>query len=53
VFRPRDVFNAETIVIRRRAALGWQYIAMNLQPLAEVKDELGIVAAFEKLRLRA
>jgi len=49
-FRPRDVLDAETIVIRQRAALDWQYIAANLQPLAEVKDEPGIMAAFEKLR---
>ena len=49
-FRPRDVLDAETIVIRQRAALDWQYIATNLQPLAEVKDQPEIMATFEKLR---
>jgi hypothetical protein len=49
-FRPRDVLDAETIAIRQRGALDWQYIATNLQPLAEVKEEPGIMAAFEKLR---
>jgi acyl dehydratase len=29
-FRPRDVLDAETIVIRQRAAVDWQYIATNL-----------------------
>jgi acyl dehydratase len=49
-FRPRDVLDAETIVIRQRAALDWQYIATNLQPLAEVKGQPEIMATFEKLR---
>jgi hypothetical protein len=49
-FRPRDVLDAETIVIRQRGALDWQYIATNLQPLAEVKDQPEIMATLEKLR---
>jgi hypothetical protein len=49
-FRPRDVLDAETIVIRQRTALDWQYIATNLLPLAEVKGEPQIMATFEKLR---
>ena len=49
-FRPRDVLDAETMVIRQRAAVDWQYIATNLQPLAEVKDQPEIMATFEKLR---
>jgi hypothetical protein len=40
----------ETIVIRQRGALDWQYIATNLQPLAEAKDQPEIMATFEKLR---
>lgn len=49
-FRPRDVLDAETIVIRRRPALDWQYMAENLQPLAEVKEQPEIMATFEKLK---
>jgi hypothetical protein len=49
-FRPRDVLDAETVAIRRRDALDWLYIEANLQPLAEVKGQPGIMAAFEKLR---
>jgi hypothetical protein len=49
-FRPRDVLDAETISIRQRAALDWQYIATNLQPLAEVKGQPEIMTTFEKLR---
>ena len=49
-FRPRDVLDAETIAIRQRAALDWQYIETNLQPLAEVKGQPEIMATFEKLR---
>jgi hypothetical protein len=49
-FRPRDVLDAETIVTRQRAALDWQYIVTNLEPLAEVKAEPAIMATLEKLR---
>lgn len=49
-FRPRDLLDVETIVIRQRATLDWQYIAANLQPLAEVKDQPEIMATFERLR---
>jgi hypothetical protein len=49
-FRPRDIADAETITIRQRGKLDWQYIAMNLQPLAELKDEPEIMRTLEKLR---
>jgi hypothetical protein len=49
-FRPRDVLDAETIAIRQRTALDWQYIATNLRPLAAVKGEPQIMAILEKLR---
>ena len=49
-FRPRDVLDAQTIVIRQRTSLDWEYIKTNLQPLAEVKDQPEIMAAYEKLR---
>jgi hypothetical protein len=49
-FRPRDVLDAETVVARQRAALDWQYVAGNLEPLAEVKGQPEIMATLEKLR---
>jgi hypothetical protein len=49
-FRPRDVLDVETVIIRQRGVLDWQYIAANLQPLAEVKDQPEIMATFERLR---
>ncbi len=49
-FRPRDLLDVETIVIRQGAVLDWAYMATNLQPLAEVKEQPEIMAAFEKLR---
>jgi len=49
-FRPRDVLDAEAVVIRQRTALDWQYIAANLQPLAEVKGEPEILATLQRLR---
>lgn len=48
--RPRDVADAETVAIRQGAALDWQYIASNLEPLAELKDQPEIMAICEKLR---
>jgi hypothetical protein len=49
-FRPRDIIDAESVVIRQRMALDWQYIETNLQPLAEVRDQPEIMATFRKLR---
>jgi hypothetical protein len=49
-FRPRDIVDAESIVIRQRAALDWRYIESNLQPLAEVKGQPEIMTTLEKLR---
>jgi hypothetical protein len=49
-FRPRDVADAEGVVVRQRGALDWEYIATNLQPLADVKGQPEIMATFEKLR---
>jgi hypothetical protein len=49
-FRPRDLLDAETIVIRQRSLLDWQYIETNLAPLAEVKGQPEIMATLEKLK---
>ncbi len=49
-FRPRDVLDAETVVIRQRGDLDWQYIETNLQPLADVKGQPEIITALRKIR---
>jgi hypothetical protein len=49
-FRPRDVLDSETIVVRQGSALDWQYISTNLQPLADVKEQPEIMATLEKLK---
>jgi hypothetical protein len=49
-FRPRDVLDAETIVIRQRGALDWKYVEENLQPLAEIKGQPDILTMLHKLR---
>jgi len=49
-FRPRDVLDVETVVTRQHAALDWEYIEANLRPLAEVKEQPEIMAAFERFR---
>ncbi len=50
-FPPRDLVDVDTIAIRHRTKLDWRYIAINLQPLAEVKGQPEIMAAFERLRV--
>jgi hypothetical protein len=49
-FRPRDVLDAETVVMRQRGALDWAYIESNLAPLAEVKDKPEIMATLARLK---
>lgn len=49
-FRPRDVVDVETIVIRQRRLLDWTYVETHLLPLAELKGEPEIMATFQKLR---
>ncbi len=49
-FRPRDLADAESIAIRQRGKLDWDYIRHHLIPLAEVKDEPGILHALDRLR---
>lgn len=50
-FRPRDVQDVETVGIRQRGRLDWDYIETHLMPLAELKDQPEIMATFSKLRL--
>jgi nucleotidyltransferase AbiEii toxin of type IV toxin-antitoxin system len=49
-FRPRDILDAETIVIRQRGTLDWSYVETNLQPLAEVKGQAEIMKVLEDLK---
>ena len=48
--RPRDLMDAESVVVRQRGALDWEYIETNLEPLAEAKDEPEIMASFRRMR---
>jgi hypothetical protein len=49
-FRPRDVLDVESIVGRQGAQVDWDYVEKHLSPLADLKDEPGIMSFFSKLR---
>jgi hypothetical protein len=49
-FRTRDVLDVETIVVRQQDRLDWGYIEDHLTPLAELKEQPGIMDAFRRLR---
>ena len=49
-FRPRDVLDVETVVLRHGAALDWAHIEANLAPLAEIKAQPEIMSTLQKLR---
>jgi hypothetical protein len=49
-FRPRDVLDAETVAARQRGNLDWPYIEMNLQPLADVKEQPKIMRTLQRIR---
>jgi hypothetical protein len=51
-FRPRDVLDVETVVIRQRRHLDWPYMETQLAPLAEIKDQPEIMAMLQSLRSR-
>jgi len=48
--RPRDVLDVETIVVRQRGALDWDYVERQLRPLAELKEQPEILATLTRLR---
>jgi len=48
--RPRDVLDVDGIVTRMHGKLDWDYIEAQLIPLAEVKEEPGILARLAQLR---
>ena len=49
-FRTRDLLDIETVVIRQRQRLDWDYIEAQLKPLADVKEQPEIMAAFSRFR---
>jgi hypothetical protein len=49
-FRPRDVLDVEGIVVRMRGRLDWNYIEIQLRPLADLKEDPEILAKLAHLR---
>jgi hypothetical protein len=49
-FRPQDVLDVETVVLRQRHKLDWARMETYLAPLADVKGEPAIMKAFARLR---
>lgn len=48
--RPLDIRDAEGIALRHKHELNWGYVDDNLRPLAELKDEAGIMSTMTRLR---
>lgn len=48
--RPLDIRDAESVAIRNRSTLDWQYIEQQLEPLAEVKADSEMLAQIARLR---
>ena len=51
-YRPQDVLDVETVVVRQRGALDWDYIRRQLGPLSELKEQPEIMEAVTRLRRR-
>lgn len=49
-FRPLDLRDAESVALRNRGRIDWEYVERQLRPLAELKDEPGILHALALLR---
>lgn len=47
--RPQDWIDIEGVLIRQRGRLDWRYVYANLQPLAELKENPGLVAQLRDL----
>ena len=45
-----DIHDAESVAIRQKTRLDWDYIEEQLRPLAEVKDQPEILRTFVRLR---
>ncbi|SPF54280.1 conserved hypothetical protein [Candidatus Sulfopaludibacter sp. SbA4] len=52
-FRPRDVLDVETVVVRQRGALDWVYIESHLAPLSALKEQPEITEALARMRRRS
>jgi nucleotidyltransferase AbiEii toxin of type IV toxin-antitoxin system len=48
-FRPQDVLDVETVVVRQRGVLDWEYTRRHLGPLAELKEHPEIMEALARL----
>jgi hypothetical protein len=48
--REKDWLDVDGVLIRQRGKLDWRYILRHLRPLAELKDEPGIVERLKRLR---
>ena len=51
-YRPQDVLDVETVVLRQRGALDWRYVETQLQPLVELKEQPEIMQTLSRLRPR-
>lgn len=49
-FRQRDIIDVETIVMRQQGRLDWDYVASELLPLAELKEQPEILDQLRALR---
>jgi hypothetical protein len=49
-FRPRDLLDVETVVVRQRGALDWAYVERHLRPLSEAKEQPSILDTLARLR---
>jgi hypothetical protein len=47
--RPLDIQDAEGVAIRQKGRIDWAYIEQQLRPLAEIKEEPGILSALARL----
>jgi Nucleotidyltransferase of unknown function (DUF6036) len=48
--RPLDIRDAESVAMRNHGHLDWAYIEQQLEPLAEVKADSGMLARLARLR---
>jgi hypothetical protein len=48
--RARDWADVETVIIRQRKQLDWEYISEQLRPLCQAKESLEIIGQLERLR---
>ncbi len=49
-FRPLDLRDAESVALRNRERIDWEYVERQLRPLAALKDEPGILDTLALLR---